>query len=141
METGVERVRLTIPTYQWWLRAMLSNARRSFIPLRIERPLMSESDPTVTIQSQWQSRELKMPTLTTEKSKTSVTFRLNGKLMGPVVTELETSWRVAKYANLTGMRLDLRKVKEIDDTGKDLLKQMFCDGVQFVVAAHPQRNR
>ena len=89
----------------------------------------------------FRSRELAMPTLTTEKSKTSATFRLNGKLTGPVVTELETSWRVAKHQNLGGLRLDLRKVKEIDDTGKDLLKRMFCDGVQFVVAAHPQRNR
>jgi outer membrane protein TolC len=60
-------------------------------------------------------------------------FQLEGALVGPWVNELEQCWRTA--ASIRGERdvqLDLREVTFIDDAGKELLRRLRNDGVQFV---------
>lgn len=82
-----------------------------------------------------------MPALRVDKSECSTTFRVEGKLAGPVVTELERCWRTAAGLGPRPVRLDLCKVGEIDDAGKDLLQRMFSKGVEFVVAPHAKTQR
>ena len=82
-----------------------------------------------------------MPELRIERNEGSTTFRIEGKLVGSVVMELEKSWQVAEHLRRQPVRLDLCKVAEIDDAGKDLLKRMFSKGVLFVVAPHAPASR
>jgi hypothetical protein len=82
-----------------------------------------------------------MPALTVDKAECSTTFRVEGKLAGPAVVELERCWRAAEGVRPGPVRLDLCKVGEIDDAGKDLLQRMFSKGVEFVVAPHAKTQR
>ena len=68
------------------------------------------------------------------------TFRVEGPLAGPLVTELEKRWRVAEHTGARPLRLDLCRVAEIDDAGKELLREMFAQGVEFVVAPRAPRS-
>jgi hypothetical protein len=77
-----------------------------------------------------------MPDLKIQEGEGSTTFRIEGRLAGPVVTELERCWQIAEHVGPHAVRVDLCKVAEIDDAGKNLLKRMFSKGVEFVVAPH-----
>lgn len=64
-----------------------------------------------------------------------LTFRLEGRLAGPWVRELEQCWRGA----LTGqresiLRIDLTEVTSIDDAGRACLAAMHRQGAEFVAA-------
>lgn len=72
----------------------------------------------------------------TEEGQGCTTFRIEGRLTGQMVTELERRWRGAEHSGARPLRLDLCHVAEIDDAGKELLREMFARGVEFVVAAH-----
>jgi hypothetical protein len=82
-----------------------------------------------------------MPGLTIATNEGSTTFRVEGRLAGSVVTELERRWQIAEHLRLYSVRLDLCKVAEIDGAGKDLLRRMFSKGVLFVVAPHGSASR
>jgi hypothetical protein len=76
----------------------------------------------------------------TVQADKSTTFRIEGKFAGSTVEELEKCWR--QLENPSGpVRLDLCKVGEIDDAGRELLKEMFASGVEFVVAARAKSSR
>ena len=62
-------------------------------------------------------------------------FKLEGRLAGPWVQELETSWReaVARHADATA-RVDLSEVTYIDAGGKALLSGIRAQGAELVAA-------
>lgn len=70
--------------------------------------------------------------ITTERDRDGVRFRLEGKLTGPWVDELERSWYAALEAAVGGCILvDLAEVTFIDVEGKKLLSWMNEQGAQF----------
>lgn len=77
-----------------------------------------------------------MSGIRTEEGTGSATLRIEGALAGSMVAELERRWRCLEHARRCCVRLDLCRVGEIDQAGKDLLRTMFSQGVQLVVAAH-----
>jgi len=65
----------------------------------------------------------------------SLTFQLEGKLVGPWVRELEDCWRTARTRrDRTAVRVDLSGVTFIDAAGKHLLSVMYAQGVEFLCA-------
>ncbi|HEV2495960.1 MAG TPA: hypothetical protein VG204_23255 [Terriglobia bacterium] len=70
--------------------------------------------------------------ITTERDSGGVRFKLEGKLAGPWVDELERSWYAASEAAEGGRILvDLAEVTFIDVEGKKLLSWMYEQGAQF----------
>ena len=75
---------------------------------------------------------LKITTLTDTES---TTFRLEGRLAGPWVQELERCWM-----STVGMRkkhpfsVDLSAVTYVDSDGKDLLKKIHKHGTKLVAS-------
>jgi anti-anti-sigma regulatory factor len=60
-------------------------------------------------------------------------FRLEGKLAGPWVKELERCWRSAADTQQSyPVRVDLSAVTFIDADGKALLGQMYREGAELV---------
>ena len=60
-------------------------------------------------------------------------FVLEGKLVGPWVTELEKCWYVALVANPSRtMLVDLAEVSFIDDEGRGLLARMRRKGARLL---------
>jgi hypothetical protein len=76
----------------------------------------------------------------THQSDNSTTFRIEGTFAGSTVEEVDKCWRGLEN-NPGPVRLDLRRVGEIDDAGKELLKEMFARGVEFVVSARATSTR
>jgi outer membrane protein len=75
--------------------------------------------------------------ITIQESAQASTFKLEGKLTGPWVRELEQSWAAAKPGhNLT---VDLADVTFIDCAGKSLLARMHESGARLI--AHSPMNR
>lgn len=62
-----------------------------------------------------------------------LTFRLEGRLEGPWVRELEDCWRsMLNGPNRPTVRVDLTGVTYIDATGMARLAEMFKQGAQFI---------
>ena len=62
-----------------------------------------------------------------------LTFRLEGRLEGPWVRELEQCWRsLLNSANRPTVCVDLTGVTYIDDAGKARLAEMHEQGAQFI---------
>lgn len=62
-----------------------------------------------------------------------LTFRLEGRLEGPWVRELEQCWRsMLDTVNKPTISVDLTGVTYIDDAGKAQLADMHENGAQFV---------
>ena len=76
---------------------------------------------------------LKITTLT---DKESITFKLEGRLAGPWVQELERCW----VSTVVGTRkrhpfsMDLSAVTYVDSRGKDLLKKIHQQGAKLVAS-------
>lgn len=69
----------------------------------------------------------------------SVTFTIDGALEGDWVSELERRWRHMRNAS-SSFQLDLCRAAKIDDSGKNLIAEMFANGVEVVVATkRPKR--
>ena len=71
--------------------------------------------------------------ITLHDSATECRFRLEGRLCGPWVAELEMCWRTA--ASTTADRkttMDLGEVDFVDDAGRALLQRMDAAGVRFL---------
>jgi anti-anti-sigma regulatory factor len=62
-------------------------------------------------------------------------WTLSGRLSGPEVEELRSSWQQAheRAPHARGV-VDLRDVTFIDECGKNLLAEMYRAGVEFLVA-------
>jgi hypothetical protein len=79
--------------------------------------------------------------VTVEERGERVIFRLEGKLKGPWVTELERCWR-STSGHVTGKTFgaDLDGVDFIDDQGKALLKEMAKAGVELIATESMMRS-
>ncbi len=72
---------------------------------------------------------LKITTLTTEEG---MAIKLEGKLAGALVSELERTWReVSTGVSRNSVLVDLCGVTFIDVGGKKLLRLMFGEGAEF----------
>ena len=81
-----------------------------------------------------QSREsmLKITTLTNAES---TAFRLEGRLAGPWVQELERCWdSVVGTMTTHPLIVDLSAVTYVDSDGKDLLKKIHRQGTRLVAS-------
>jgi anti-anti-sigma regulatory factor len=73
--------------------------------------------------------------ITTHDKPKSLTFQLEGKLLGPWVHELEKCWRTAKADDRTRViRFDLTDVTHIDAAGKEFLAARYGEGAELVAA-------
>lgn len=71
--------------------------------------------------------------ITTIAAKDRTILKLEGKLRGPWVAELEKVWReVQPTTERKPIRGDLRDVSYIDECGKTVLAGMRHDGVELV---------
>ncbi len=71
--------------------------------------------------------------ITANESAGVLTFRLEGRLEGPWVRELEQCWRgMLDGANRPAVRVDLTDVTHIDAAGKAQLAKMYEHGAQFI---------
>jgi anti-anti-sigma regulatory factor len=73
--------------------------------------------------------------ITTLMNPESTTFRLEGRLAGPWMQELERCWDsiVGKTTN-PPLTVDLSAVTYVDSDGKDLLKKIHRQGAKLVAS-------
>jgi len=71
--------------------------------------------------------------ISTHEEPDCLTFRLEGRLAGSWVQEMEDCWR-SKVVNqpISNIRLDLTGVTYIDQPGKSFLKVAHSQGVKFI---------
>src|SRR5262245_10675099 len=71
--------------------------------------------------------------ITTHDEPDCLTFRLEGRLAGTWVQEMDDCWRraVANHPK-TNVRLDLTGLTYIDQAGKSLLAKLHAQGAEFV---------
>ena len=91
------------------------------------RPLVAQlhRDPAAT-------PELQMLRIMIDEAPTAVTLRLEGKLIGPWVEEVEQCWQKA-FLNLghRTMMVDLSAVSFVDSAGQSLLERMHLAGFRL----------
>jgi hypothetical protein len=75
----------------------------------------------------------------TKSAGDSVTFSIDGALEGEWVDELERRWRRMRNSS-TSFQLDLCHANSIDNSGKNLIAEMFANGVEVVVASKQPRR-
>ena len=69
--------------------------------------------------------------ITTQTDATGIIFELEGKLAGPWVQELKGCWQRAANSDRS-VRVLLCAVTFIDDSGRDLLVEMYHHGAELV---------
>ncbi len=71
--------------------------------------------------------------ITTERDAAGIQLKLDGKLAGPWVEELASSWQAATAAAVEPGRvlLDLSGVTFVDSEGKRLLSKICAEGAKF----------
>ena len=68
-------------------------------------------------------------------TRAALTFRLEGRLAGPWVRELEECWRGALAGQREPiLRIDLTEVTSIDAAGRACLEALHRQGAEFVAA-------
>ena len=73
--------------------------------------------------------------ITIHEAPRTLTFRLEGRLAGPWVRELDECWRVALAGQPKPvLRVDLTEVTSIDATGRACLAALHRQGAEFVAA-------
>jgi len=73
--------------------------------------------------------------ITTREDVDGLRFKLEGKVAGPWVDELERSWHVAAGSAKAGRVLvDLSEVTFVDVEGKKLLRWICEQGAEFICA-------
>jgi ABC-type transporter Mla MlaB component len=89
----------------------------------------------ITLALPYQQSRESMLKITTLIDAESTTLRLEGRLVGPWVQELEGCW-----VSIVGMRkkhqcsVDLSAVTYVDSEGKDLLKKIHQQGAKLVAS-------
>jgi len=79
---------------------------------------------------------LAMLRITTTETNSSATLKLEGKLCGPWVHEVQQCWlSVPLGTRHSGLQIDLRDVSYLDDSGKDLLLRIEGEGASLVGAS------
>jgi len=74
-----------------------------------------------------------MLTITIQPTWDGTTFKLDGKVVGPGVQNLERLWRHAREKALhRRVRVDLTSVLVVDQEGKRVLKSMHEDGAELM---------
>ncbi|GJL56472.1 MAG: hypothetical protein NPIRA02_36040 [Nitrospirales bacterium] len=67
--------------------------------------------------------------ITVDTVKTGIVIKLEGRLAGPWVQELEKYWESIRVVNESNRaRVDLQGVTHVDECGKQLLKQIYRQG-------------
>ena len=70
--------------------------------------------------------------ITLEKNSQSTTLRLEGRLTGPWVDELERAWRAVTADPTDGrVSVDLTDVTFVGEDGKKLLEAMYREGAKL----------
>ena len=73
--------------------------------------------------------------ITTRDDPGTLTFRLEGRLAGPWVRELEQCWRGAQASQGEPiLRVDLTEVTSLDAAGRACLAALHRQGAEFVAA-------
>jgi ABC-type transporter Mla MlaB component len=73
--------------------------------------------------------------ITIHDAPPTLTFRLEGRLAGPWVRELEECWRGALASRREPiLRVDLTEVTSIDAAGRACLAALHRQGVEFLAA-------
>jgi anti-anti-sigma regulatory factor len=71
--------------------------------------------------------------ITVHDSPAALRFQLEGKLIGPWVGELRQSWQTAQSVrDDRPVVVDLTEVAFIDDSGKELLRELCKSGAKFI---------
>jgi len=70
--------------------------------------------------------------ITPEIRNKTTRLTVEGRLVGPWVTELERSWHEVKRSG--SLVVDLMGLTFVDEAGKALLHRMWHDGVELVAA-------
>lgn len=79
--------------------------------------------------------------ITVEPEREKTTIRLEGRLQGPWVRELERVWLEESEKTSGGnITLDLSDLTAIDDAGRYLLTVMQRDGAHFIAATPLMRS-
>lgn len=73
--------------------------------------------------------------ITIHDAPETLTFQVEGKLVGAWAKELEQSWKTASsIRDRKALIIDLTEALYIDDEGKRILKRLFLDGAFFRTA-------
>jgi hypothetical protein len=73
-------------------------------------------------------KESSMLRITTHSTADTLTFQLEGRLVGPWVTELRDCWRKTPADGKCAVHIDLRAVTYVDAAGKELLADLYRRG-------------
>ena len=69
--------------------------------------------------------------ITTHSTADSLTFQLEGRLVGPWVTELRDCWRRSLSDGKRAIHIDLRAVTYVDVAGEELLADLYRQGADL----------
>jgi ABC-type transporter Mla MlaB component len=69
--------------------------------------------------------------ITTYSTADSLTFQLEGRLVGPWVTELRECWRRSPCDDKRAVHVDLRGVTYVDAAGETLLADLYRQGADL----------
>ena len=69
--------------------------------------------------------------ITTHSTADSLTFQLEGRLMGPWVTELRECWRRTSCDGKRAVHIDLRALTYVDAAGEALLADLYRQGADL----------
>ena len=79
--------------------------------------------------------------VTVEERGDRIIFRVEGKLRGPWVSELERCWRsTASHTRAKFFSVDLDGVDFVNDQGKTLLAEMAAAGVELIATGYEMRS-
>jgi ABC-type transporter Mla MlaB component len=72
--------------------------------------------------------------ITTHSTSDSLIFQLEGKLVGPWVTELSDCWKRSISDARRAVQIDLRAVTYLDTAGEELLVDLYRQGADLVAS-------
>ena len=79
--------------------------------------------------------------ITIDKNQRCTTLRVEGRLTGPWVEELERSWRTLVSGPANGhLCVDLSDVTFVGEEGKRLLETMYADGAKLKASGCANRR-
>jgi anti-anti-sigma regulatory factor len=70
--------------------------------------------------------------ITTHSTAESLTFQLEGRLVGPWVKELRDCWQRTAGDGKRAVRIDLRAVTYVDAAGEELLADLYRQGARLL---------